>query len=84
MSSRSTSLRIADLLADEFKSKSSFFWASRYVVTRSGFRICSACCANHREKFALDKHWIIHEDRVNKDQSFLNCTCCKKKIARIY
>ena len=32
----------------------------------------------------ISRHWIIHEDRVNKDQSFLSCTCCKKKIARIY
>jgi hypothetical protein len=80
MSSKSFSLRMADILAVQNKSKTCVYWNNRYLYTRTGFRICGACCAKYREKFALDKHWRVHEDKINTSQHFLKCTCCLSKI----
>ena len=80
MSSKSFSLRMADIIAMQYELKTCNYWKNRYLYTKAGFRICGACCAKHRKKFALDRHWEVHEDKINTSQLFLKCTCCQTKI----
>lgn len=83
MSSKSFSLRSADIVAAQYKSRMCNYWNNRYLYTKAGFRICGACCDKYRKKFALEKHWEVHEDKINTTQHFLKCTCCQNKIPRV-
>lgn len=79
MSSRSYSLRIADVLATSFKTKQNYS-RCRYVLTRGNFVCCSECCLIFRERFALNDSWRIRTDCLNLSDRFLHCDSCEKRI----
>lgn len=79
MSSKSSSLRIADIIAAQHLNKSRFH-ASRYVKTVGGFIICAECCNTFRERFAVLNEWIIESDDTNKSILHLNCDACERRI----
>lgn len=79
MSSKSYSLRIAEILAinhlhDMKHAK------SRYVLTNGNFIACAQCCHIFRERFATLENWIIKTDCVNKNNRYLKCGVCDNKI----
>jgi hypothetical protein len=79
MSSKSYSLRTADLLAITFKNNHNHF-RSRYVVTKGNFICCSKCCSVFRERFALSDPWEIVADGLNRSDKFLHCDSCESRI----
>lgn len=79
MSSKSSSLRIADIIAAQHLNKSRFH-ASRYVKTVGGFIVCAECCHTFRKRFAVLDKWIIDSDDTNKSIPHLKCDACKKRI----
>lgn len=82
MSSRSFSLRMAEIVATQFLSNAKYS-KSRYVLTESGLIFCSECCHSFRERFALLDNWLIKTDCVNKQNRFLKCNGCSRKILAI-
>jgi hypothetical protein len=79
MSSKSFSLRMADILAVCHLTNKSHS-KSRYVFTKGSFIACSQCCYIYRERFATLDNWIIKTDQVNKYDRFLNCDVCGERI----
>lgn len=79
MSSRSSSLRIADILAVQHLCENRFY-RSRYAVTAGCFVVCTECCHTFRERFATLDKWIIKHDAVNRDIFDLRCNACEKRI----
>lgn len=79
MSSKSFSLRIADILALEYLTNQKYA-RSRYVLTQGNFIACSHCCYAFRERFATLVPWIIKTDCVNKNDRYLKCNICDSKI----
>jgi len=79
MSSKSFSLRTADILASQFLTNKKHA-RTRYVLTRGNFVACSQCCHTFRERFATMDAWIVKTDCVNKNDRFLKCDVCEQKI----
>jgi len=79
MSSKSYSLRTADILAAQFLTNRRHS-KTRYVLTHGNFIACAQCCHVFRERFATLDSWIIKTDCVNKDDRFLTCNVCDQKI----
>jgi hypothetical protein len=79
MSSKSYSLRVADIMATQFLQKSKYH-ASKFVVTKGGFIACSMCCYSFRERFALLGAWNIVDGGTNNDVKNAFCSVCKIKI----
>ena len=83
MSSKSFSLRTADILAIQFLENSKYI-RTRYVRTAGNFIACSQCCHTFRERFAVLPAWIIKSDHVNKKNRFLKCQVCESRIFTRY
>jgi hypothetical protein len=79
MSSKSFSLRTADIVAAQFLTNKKYA-RNRYVLTKSNFVVCAQCCHVFRERFATLDHWIIKTDCINKNDKFLRCHVCDEKI----
>lgn len=79
MSSKSFSLRTADILASQYLTQKKHARA-RYVLTHGNFIACAHCCHIFRERFATLAPWIIKTDCVNKNDRFLKCDVCESKI----
>ena len=82
MSSRSFSLRMAEIVAAQFLNNVRYS-KSRYVLTKSGLVFCSECCYTFRERFALLDNWLIETDCVNKENRRLKCNGCSRNILAI-
>ena len=82
MSSRSFSLRMAEIVAAQFLNNSRYS-KSRYVLTKGGLVFCSECCYTFRERFALLDNWLIETDCVNKENRHLKCNGCSRNILAI-
>lgn len=79
MSSKSYSLRIADILASQHLTNKKHA-RSRYVLTHGKFVACAQCCHVFRERFATLKNWMIKKDCVNERDRFLTCDVCDSRI----
>jgi hypothetical protein len=79
MSSKSYSLRVADILAAQYLTNRRHA-KNRYVLTRGGFVACAQCCHVFRERFATLDAWIIKTDCVNRNDKFLKCNVCEQSI----
>lgn len=79
MSSRSSSLRIADILAVQHLCENRFH-RSRYAVTAGCFVVCAECCHTFRGRFATLDQWLIRRDSLNCDILDLDCDVCEKRI----
>jgi len=79
MSSKSYSLRVADIMAAGYLQNSKYH-ASKWVVTKGGFIACSMCCYSFRERFALLGAWTIVDGGTNNDVKNAFCSVCKCEI----
>lgn len=79
MSSKSYSLRIADIIGVSYLAKSRHY-KSRFAVTSGNFVVCAMCCHSFRERFALLDTWKIIDCKINRIDRNLSCKVCETKI----